>query len=1152
VPDTPGIGGPKIKGPLVTPTISPVEALAPPAAPKKIVDAFGKVITPKTGDAPAAPSALKAGDTRLGKSTALVEVLLSAVKASFADRKIKAGGSKDSLAERDLAKRVGLILQTTPYGAPISVIMSALTKDPQISARYPDLSFADVVALHTRFPSIVPPPHNPVDMGAAFSPTTEGMIDLYTSFFVRARPELLGKMVPSTQKYVDTRYSTDGHLGLGESLFPALHVITGSVHKTTADLTRTELFLRRVIVNAPPHWTATDIAKEHNKYVEFYGALLFNGSKDTAEKAMERALLTPEQVVDVMARAPQTSGAKEMQARQTELREAVMTALRSATPNSNLYELLDGVAATFADKSRPTPHHYGHDVYKGAIFTQPPGPAATLTAEDLLRFVTADPGLSNELDRLVGERSKGFDKILADNIVRKFGKSLSRTSVSEIVRTMQKEDPVYNEPLVQHLLSSFPKIFGSARIETGRAEVNYLLAQQVADGMDKMFPGASLEDVAKFLRQKGPEFNAIYPDFSAQDVKLLQQAFRFLPQWDTKPDHATLGGNDRVSLESVIKFATMTLGRNEAKALQKSIFGELAKPGGTEKIPPELVGEIDKFFSRGLLGIVAGAAGASGEAMSISNDKGTLAERQTGFQQRSLFEKLLGAEPGGALGHTEIVAILTSKHLLGMPEAKASGVATALIQAREGDLESLHETAQKLFSDHPQGEMILMKLTNQFLGREALISKIESNIFANKELRASFARFSRIPLRLPMIQHVVDKYKDQQPLADTNVLMVQHMLGQAYPQISGYKQLGMDAKNCVFVGIPYHKNEEVEQAVAKSFGVDVRVPARDMEELYKAIEKGVDDMIDLHKKNGKPVLIVCDGPHARDYFRKKYPQFTDVVRFTEQTALGDRPEQQQDKSMRVVSYARTDLKQKHEAKFIGQAVARAVNAVLTQLGTGYEEKPVLILGYGAIGQATAEAFGGDRAKMYIFDPYLTPEQEADAKSKGYTVLKDKSQISAGKFMTIGCSGHLSIDEEQIMASEPNAIYVSASSKLVEIDMRKLREMATDEQGNVRKILAAEVNDQQTWHYWLKDGTIRTVIADGLPANFNDINSVPPEFIDMTMGLSLAAAVQALSKKDLGFSQLNSGDAAELNTLYESMIERMHAEAKALAAGEAPK
>jgi len=39
---------------------------------------------------------------------------------------------------------------------------------------------------------------------------------------------------------------------------------------------------------------------------------------------------------------------------------------------------------------------------------------------------------------------------------------------------------------------------------------------------------------------------------------------------------------------------------------------------------------------------------------------------------------------------------------------------------------------------------------------------------------------------------------------------------------------------------------------------------------------------------------------------------------------------------------------------------------------------------------------------------------------------------------------------------------------------------------------------------------------------------------------------------LSVSQLNDGDAKELNALYETMIERMHAEAKALAAGEAPK
>lgn len=1151
-PITPATGAPT----PATKTLAP----STPATTSK-TDAFSTTTPPKTAEIPANAGALAAGDSRLGRSTALVDMILSADKTSFVDKKTAAEGAAAAaaLGDRDLAKRVGLILQTSPYGAPQSVLLSRLQADPVIAARFPKLTRADLQELHARFPAVVPPPHNPVDMGAAYSPSQEGYLDLYASMFVRAngRFEHVAQAFPGTGgvgDYVRTRFSPSGTpgLGLGDNSFPALHTIMSKADATKEGLTRVEFFLRRAILNAPAHWSAADIAAEHNRYVEYHAPLLFNGNTQAElDAAKARALLTPDQVLDTMTKNPVKSGASELNTRRAALRETVLAAMRAASPSDNLYEVFDRIAGALTDKSQRAPEHNVHAHSRHLVFERPPGPDATLTAEDLVAFVSGDQALAPELDRLMGERKSGLDKRLAQAIAAKFGPRLSRTSVSEITRTMKKESPVYNEALVQHLIATFPKIFGAARIETGRVEVNFLLAQQVADAMDKMFTGASLEDVAKFLRSKGPEFTSAYPDFSAEDVRLLQAAFPFLPQWESKTEGAAPGTSDRMPLESLLKFASRQLGAKDAKALQGLVLAGLASPDATEKVPPGLLAEVDRFFGRGLMALVADAAGVSNDQLSTAslNKQGGGAEHKAAMSQRDVFAKFLDLDPNANLDHATVTRIVANPNLAAIPEARAGQIATALIQARAGDLDGLYETASSLFASHPKLDTLLTQLTNQMLGREALVSRMERDVFANKELRASFQRFARIPLRLPMIQHVVEKYKDEQPLAGHNVLMVQHMLGQAYPQINGYKQLGMDPKQCIFVGIPYHKNEEVEQAVAKSFGVDVRVPPRDMDELYKAIERGVDDVVAQHKKNGKPVLIVCDGPHARDYFKKKYPELSSAVRFTEQTAFGDRPEYRNDTSMRVVSYARTDLKQKREAKFIGQAVARAINAVLTQLGTGYEEKPVLILGYGSIGQATAEALGGDRAKIYVYDPYIKPEQEAEAKANGYTVVKDKSQIAAGKFMMVGCSGHLSIDESQIMSSDPNAIYVSASSKLVEIDMRKLKELATDAQGRVRKILAAEVNDQQTWHYWLKDGTIRTVIADGLPANFNDINSVPPEFIDMTMSLSLAAAVQATSDKSLGYASLNAADADELVGLYDGMVEQMHAEAREAAARE---
>jgi hypothetical protein len=164
--------------------------------------------------------------------------------------------------------------------------------------------------------------------------------------------------------------------------------------------------------------------------------------------------------------------------------------------------------------------------------------------------------------------------------------------------------------------------------------------------------------------------------------------------------------------------------------------------------------------------------------------------------------------------------------------------------------------------------------------------------------------------------------------------------------------------------------------------------------------------------------------------------------------------------------------------------------------------------------------------------------KAWAESLGVTILTDGDTATAGKFMTIGCSGYESWNRAQIDNAENGSIFGSGSSKLAEGDFQYLASRATDANGNVRKVKAASVNNQDTYHYWLEDGTIRTLIAGGLPVNFNDINSVPPEFIDMTMALGVAAAVQTMSSRETVFERLNDEDSDELMQQHQRKLADM--------------
>ncbi|MBI2375946.1 MAG: hypothetical protein HYV07_18275 [Deltaproteobacteria bacterium] len=1075
----------------------------------------------------------------LGRSSKLLEVVLTADKSKLTSA-MNEEGKKASL-DRDLAKHVGLILATTPYGAPFELIQDRLLQDPFIAERLPGAKLPDLRLLHKQYPEIVPLPTLPVDFGSPSLPSMEGYLDLFaTRFFLQAP----ARFDPVIRRYGNKDRSMGGAKAAADRRYliptsdmsgsyiqqPDASSLVRQVERYYKQLGLAGIFLRRAIDNAPPTWSIEQITEEHNRYVDFYAAALSNGDEASFETAKSKARMTPERVRDIMEKVPNESGAAALAKRQERLREALVSALDLAKPGENLYSLLERVAESLAKQPKPAAP-YGHKAYPT------PPVEASLTPEDLAAYISGDVSFAPQLDALMSGRSEGLDKRLAQHIATKLGSRLDKMSVTEIARVMAKEDPVYTDEVTRHLISSFPKVFGTKRVERKPIESNFLLANQLASVMDKMFKGATLDDVAAFMKSQNPDLAAAYPDFTADDVKLLQAAYDFVPKWTTKTIDTLLPTvSTEMPLDGFAKLATKQLGSDRAAVLQQVIFDHLKADFEGDAVPPAVARQVDLEFRTALLGLVVKTAGLRPMTAGRTAPEADALHR---------FEDFLAGVPEAAVTITEagIEKILTQKGLYERPPGEAMLTAKALMAAHRLDFAGLRQSFDALIVGKPGAEVAGLKLDSLTLGYEGLGARLERDVFRNEELKASFKRSARIPFSLPMIQAVVKKYEKDQPLKDQNVLMVQHMLGQAFPQVSGYTKLGMNPDDAIFVGIPYHKNHEVEDALVRSFGIDVRVPPKDMVKLYEAIEKGVDDTVAKHLQNGHPMLIVCDGPHARDYFRKKYPHLADKARFTEQTAFGDRPEQWADKSIRVVSYARTELKAKKEAKFIAQAVARAVNAVLTKLGTGYEQKPVLIMGLGPIGLATGEAFVGDRAEVYAYDPNLSPAMRAEAEKLGIKVITDSNNITAGKFMVIGCSGHRSIDEEQILASDPNSIYVSASSKLVEINMKRLAELATDEEGRLRKVLAAEVNNQQTWHYWLKDGTIRTVVADGLPANFNDVNSVPPEFIDMTMGMSLAAAVQTVSKDDKGFYGLNDEDHDMLNQVFEGMLERMRKEAE---------
>lgn len=372
---------------------------------------------------------------------------------------------------------------------------------------------------------------------------------------------------------------------------------------------------------------------------------------------------------------------------------------------------------------------------------------------------------------------------------------------------------------------------------------------------------------------------------------------------------------------------------------------------------------------------------------------------------------------------------------------------------------------------------------------------------------------AEVPLAMPLTSALAEHLHPKQPFKEANVVMVQHMLGQANPLVDALTRCGMDVTRAEYVGIPYQQNPAVRATLENAHGLKVTVPEQgNIDDMYRVVCAAVDRAFQRHQENGEPILILDDGGYASKYICEKYKDKQHLFTVVEQTTRGlTEISKLEGMEFPVINVAGSYGK-RFESAQVGDAVKMAVRRVLDAVTTTPTRKDVLIVGAGKVGEGVADSFAGDGARITIYDPYITPGRKKELEKKGFVIVTDKAKALDKKFLVVGCSGHRSIDMRDFLAMSSPVFLASASSKKVEIDTLGLGELATDKEGKLRKILAAKVGEQETYHYWLKDGRIVTALADGLPVNFQGVNSIAPELIDHTMALMLLGASQAMEAR----------------------------------------
>lgn len=503
-------------------------------------------------------------------------------------------------------------------------------------------------------------------------------------------------------------------------------------------------------------------------------------------------------------------------------------------------------------------------------------------------------------------------------------------------------------------------------------------------------------------------------------------------------------------------------------------------------------------------------------------------------------------------------------------------LATHLARWMDGiyDGATLHDVAQSFKSAHPEVGGKLGYLDAGFVqnlqraygfmpdwttkpkeapaatGAEAWLTMPTENDFYAERLENALGQMEEVPLHMALTESLAQRIADKKPFAKHNVVMVQHMLGQASPFVDAMVKAGLEVDKAEYVGVPYQDNPAVKLALERGHGVAVTNPERgNIDDMWKNVCAAVDRAYARHEQNGEPILVIDDGGYASKYIAERYQSEQHLFKVVEQTTRGlTEVSKIEDPQFPILNVAGSYGK-RFESAQVGDVVVQAIRKVLDELTTTPARKDVLIVGAGKVGMGVADAFRGDGARVTVFDPYLPKWRKTELEAQGYTVITDKAEALKKKFLVVGCSGHRSIDMEDFVKMSSPVFLASSSSKRVEIDTIGLKDLATKD-GVLRRILAAKVNEQETYHYWLDDGRIVTAMADGLPVNFNDVNSIAPELIDHTMALMLLGAAHAVTSEGKGLVELDPREQFRLQAEIEGLTtEATHASDIGIVVGE---
>jgi len=407
--------------------------------------------------------------------------------------------------------------------------------------------------------------------------------------------------------------------------------------------------------------------------------------------------------------------------------------------------------------------------------------------------------------------------------------------------------------------------------------------------------------------------------------------------------------------------------------------------------------------------------------------------------------------------------------------------------------------------------------------------------------------------RMPLLDEMLQQLGGKTPMKGVRMASVQHLFPTTEGLFRAFTLAGAPPEDHIVGGKNYSTNVEAYHRMdaegydthwmaaprAREAGLDAEKVVKDMARAQ--LERMFADT-PPDAKVAPPFLLLDDGGKLIDCLHREFPERVHQCVAVEQTDRGIQVlEKLEDDGIAVgcpvVNMARSWCKKDIEGPVIGESVVFHMEHALDQLAVDPKEKTACLVGFGAVGEAVAASLLRRGYTVVVTDP--DPAAQQRAQDMGCTPMAKEDALAQGHVL-VGCTGKQSVTLDDLERLPDGAVLVNAASGNHELSLHELGEadykridphLDVDDQGRLTSSFAGQDlalgdlrDGADTCHRVLRsaDGKERLALRSGYVVNMT--LGLPPEYVQLTLGLLLASCLQAVDAQQPGLVDLD--DAAQ--------------------------